>query len=85
MKFSDLEACPFCGYDEFYVKQRVTGYSTFFERYDGEEADDNSQMYDSLIFHGGEKAYCVNCDRYIGNKEKNVIGKNAEKKIKQNK
>ena len=68
MKFSELEECPFCGHDEYYSKEYVYGNVSYGERFDGEEAH-NESMYDGLNskpFNG--KCYCRNCEVYLGNK-----------------
>ena len=74
MKFSDLICCPFCGNDEFYTKSVVTGSSYFNERFDGEETN-NESMYEGLNFNSNGKAYCRRCNKYLGNTEKNEVGK----------
>lgn len=73
MKFSELDCCPFCGHDEYYTKQYVYGSLRCNERFDGQEAE-NGEMYESLNcgnFSG--RAYCSNCDRYLGNVVKNTV------------
>lgn len=82
MKFSELEKCPFCGYEEFYTNDYLTGTSAYYQRFDGEEAFDNSQMYDGFIHHQGASAYCGRCEEYLGNTKTNKLGKKAQKLIK---
>lgn len=72
MHFSDLTCCPFCGNDEFYIKQQVRGNCDYRERFDGEEAD-NSNMHDNLVYSGGNKAYCSRCEKYLGNWTKDTV------------
>ena len=81
MKFSELKECPFCGNDEFYTVRTARGSSVYHERFDGKEATDNSCMYDCVYFFGGAKAYCNNCDTYLGNRDKDIVSKRAEKAI----
>ena len=81
MKFSELTKCPFCEHEEFYTKDYYKGTSEFFQRFDGKEAKDNSQMYDGLIHMQGVRAYCGNCWSYIGNIVTDKIGKKAEKAL----
>ncbi len=81
MKFSELQECPFCGYDEYYSKEYVFGNVFYGERFDGEEAH-NEQMYDGLRskpFNG--KCYCRNCCKYLGNKVDDTISKTAQKEL----
>ena len=82
MKFSELEECPFCGHDEFYTNDYYKGTATFLQRFDSEDADDNSQMYDGLIHIQGKRAYCANCCSYIGNTMTDTLGKRAEQALK---
>ena len=82
MKFSELTKCPFCEYEEFYTHDYYKGTSDFFQRFDGEEAIDNSQMYDGLLHKQGARAYCGNCLSYLGNTITDRLGIRAEKALK---
>lgn len=82
MKFSELRECPFCGHEEFYTNDYYRGSSSFYQRFDGEEAKDNSQMYDGLMRMQGARAYCANCWRYLGNTITDKLGKRAEQALK---
>ena len=44
---SNITECPYCGYDEYYIKQYIKGKLSYYKRFDGKEAD-NSDMYDYL-------------------------------------
>lgn len=78
MKFSELTECPFCGCDEFYTTQYVYGTIRYNERYDGEEAE-NAELYDGLNCKNySGRAYCRNCNKYLGNRESNILSKAAE-------
>ena len=81
-KFEQLSCCPFCGNEEFYVTNWMTGSCEFNMRFDGEEASDNSQMYDGLIIDKGKRAYCNNCFEYIGNRASGVLGANTIRRLK---
>ena len=82
MNFSDLKECPYCGGNEFYTKDYVCGVLRYAERFDGTEAD-NTEMYDYLnMKEGAGRAYCRSCEKYLGNKTTNVIGKAVERIIK---
>ena len=80
MQFKDLEACPFCGCDEFYEKQQARGTINYRMRFDGKETD-NSAMYDGLITLYSGRVYCNDCSRYLGNYLKNIVSKLAEKQL----
>lgn len=81
MKFSDLKCCPFCGCEEFYERRRASGPVRYNMRFDGDETD-NSCMYDDLNYSWNGKVWCVECDRYLGNQEKNTVGVEAERAYK---
>ena len=81
MKFGDLKKCPFCGYDEFYTKEYVFGSIKYAERFDGEEAS-NEELYDYLNSRNyNGRAYCRNCNKYLGNKITNELSKGASAKL----
>lgn len=77
MNFTELTCCPFCGNEEFYTKQQFRGGCWYNERFDGNEAD-NTEMYDGLLSYGGDKAYCNNCNKYLGNRTLNSVSRKAE-------
>lgn len=81
MKFTDLKCCPFCDCDEFYTKQYAYGTIICRGRFDGEEAH-NEDLYDGLCYKDSGRTYCLDCNRYLGNVEKNVVGKEAEKALR---
>lgn len=82
MKFSDLQACPFCHGDEYYEEYRVHGTVRHYSEYDGEfESLSNADMYDSLESTVSGKIYCADCHKYLGNYITDTIGKAAEKKL----
>lgn len=72
MKFSDLKCCPFCGSEEFCEKRYARGPVRYYLRFDGKEAD-NSEMYSSLSYGGSDRVYCAECDRYLGNPDRNTV------------
>lgn len=62
---SELEECPYCGYDEFYTYQAVKGKIAHRERFDGGNGD-NTQIYDHLDYGKQQKTvYCGNCQAKI--------------------
>lgn len=77
MKFSELKECPYCGCDTFYTKAHFSGHVIFYERFDGEAAD-NTNMYEDLVqATSGNKVYCAACERDIGNRGKNTVVRKA--------
>ena len=82
MKFSELECCPFCGYDEYFTKQYMYGTAQYNERFDGEEAH-NESLYDGLYAKYSGRCYCRNCYKFLGNKETNTVSKTALKALEE--
>lgn len=61
----EMKECPYCGHDEFYIKQYYSGETEFNYRYDGKEAD-NSEMYDYATHRDLTKyAYCKGCRKRL--------------------
>lgn len=57
--------CPHCGYDEFYIKERVSGIVHFNYKYNG-DLGDNSEVYDHINSKRiGKYAYCTGCNRKL--------------------
>ena len=81
--FEDLECCPFCGNEEFYITNWMQGSCDFNMRFDGEDASDNSQMYDGLLINEGKRAYCNACFKYIGNRETGALSAGVIKRLKE--
>ena len=78
MKFSELKECPFCGHDEFFTKAYVFGSINYAERFDGKESH-NEELYDYLNTRNySGTAYCVNCRKYLGNRETDIVSKQAQ-------
>lgn len=82
MKFSELQCCPFCGGEQFYTKNYMHGSNVFRQRFDGEEATNNEDMYEGLMINEGKRAYCDNCGKLIGNIHIDRVGKLAEEALK---
>lgn len=80
MKFTELKCCPFCGSEEFYEKRYARGPVWYFSRFDGGDAD-NSEMYSQLSYEGSGRVYCAECDRYLGNSDRNTVSKAVERKM----
>ena len=79
MTFEDLKQCPYCQCEEFFTKDYMHGSSWYYQRFDGNEANDNSQMYDGLITEYGARCYCANCGKYLGNRFSNKLSANVKK------
>ncbi len=61
----NITECPYCGHDEYYIKQYHSGYGNYYFRYDGEEAE-NGDMHNYLSSRNTSKyAWCGNCDKRL--------------------
>ena len=85
MKFSELTSCPFCGAEQFYTHNYMYGSNIYRQRFDGGEPEHNEDMYDGLIVEEGARAYCAECEKYIGNLTIDRVGKLAEQALKRGK
>lgn len=62
---NELKECPYCGCKEYYQRERITGETVFYMRFDGTEGD-NTDLYEGLenkiisVF-----AYCAECEKRI--------------------
>lgn len=63
---TEVQACPYCGCDEFAVKQSYQGSGVYRRLLDGKEGADNAEMYDCLNVKVGKIAYCGKCEKPIG-------------------
>lgn len=79
-KLSDLEACPFCGGAEYFARHVAHGAVTYFSRFDGAEAD-NSNMYAGLSYSGGQRVWCAECGKLIGDQVQDRLTPSAEKAL----
>lgn len=83
MKFTDLECCPFCGYDEYYERQTIVGgHINYGYCFDEKVEADNSDMYDQVMVKYNGRRYCRDCGRYLGDANKNTVGVRAERAYK---
>ena len=78
MKFTDLQSCPFCGCDTYYEKQKAFGNIEYNSMFNGKDAP-NYEMYDGLNHTYSGRCYCRDCNKYLGNNLKNIVGKEAER------
>ena len=62
----DMMECPYCGSDEFYVKQSYSGVCRFRMKIDGGQSNNNGEMYDYAIHNDLTKyAYCNQCEKRL--------------------
>jgi ferredoxin len=67
-----IDACPYCGHDEYYRKTFISGHTEYRYRFDGGEAY-NGHIHDSLDYRESKSTYCGQCHKNC-----------QEKKIKKN-
>lgn len=61
----DIVCCPYCGSEEYYIKQYAHGSINYNVRFDGKEAD-NGEMYDLLTIKNTSKyAWCNECGKRL--------------------
>ena len=61
-----MKECPYCGNEEFYVKQSYSGVCYYNMRIDGGQAGWNGDMYDYATHKDLTKyAYCNNCEKRL--------------------
>lgn len=60
-----FQECPYCGCNEFYVNEYISGPARFHYRFDGSEAD-NGELYEATTTkETGVYAYCAECDKKV--------------------
>lgn len=60
-----MKECPYCGHDEFYIKQSYSGESEFNYRFNGGETN-NSEFFDGANIKDTTKyAYCKGCRKRL--------------------
>lgn len=61
----EMRECPYCGSEEFYVKQSFTGTCRYNIRFDG-EITENGEMYQYATHTDITKyAYCSDCEKRL--------------------
>lgn len=61
----NIECCPYCGSEEYYIKQSYKGTAKYCMRFDGEEAE-NGELYASAQHKDISKyARCLNCEKRL--------------------
>jgi len=60
-----LTKCPYCGSEEYYIKQSFKGTCNYVFRFDGDEAD-NGHIHENAQYKDTSKyAYCVGCNKKL--------------------
>ena len=62
----DMTCCPYCGCEEFYIKQSYSGSCEYNMRFDGDEDVENGSMYDGATMKDMWKyVKCRNCEKKL--------------------
>lgn len=60
-----FQRCPYCGCEEFYTDEYISGRTRYYQRFDGDEAD-NGSMYEGTVTRPiGVYAYCAECEKRL--------------------
>lgn len=60
-----IKSCPYCGSEEYYIKQSFKGVCEYKMRFDGEETD-NGDIHDGAIYKNTSKyAWCRECGKRL--------------------
>ncbi|EAA0044690.1 hypothetical protein ARP93_06750 [Listeria monocytogenes] len=71
--------CKICGSKNgFYAPEEIVAGSVIGTYNSDGTWGDNSVMFDSLITRVGKRAYCVDCDSYVGKTDNLIAGEVAE-------
>ena len=61
----NIKECPYCGSEEYYIKQSFTGTCNFRIRFDGKQTD-NGDMHDNTLYKNTSKfVYCNDCNKKL--------------------
>lgn len=61
----NIKSCPYCGSEEYYIKQSYTGYCEYHMKFDGKEAE-NGEMWEGSRFKNTSKyAWCSECHKQL--------------------
>ena len=62
----DMKECPYCGNEEFYIRQSYSGTCEYNMRFDGGTDVENGSMWDGATMKDLTKyAYCNNCNKRL--------------------
>ncbi|EAC8423385.1 hypothetical protein Y391_02565 [Listeria monocytogenes] len=71
--------CKNCGSKNgFYAPEKIVAGSVITTYNSDGTLGNNSEMYDNLITSVGKRAYCVDCDSYVGKTDNLIAGEASE-------
>jgi hypothetical protein len=60
-----VKECPYCGSEEYYIKQSFKGTGNYYIRFDGKETE-NGEFYDNAQYKNKSKyAWCAECRKRL--------------------
>lgn len=61
-----MKECPYCGSEEYHIKQRFKGTCNYHMRFNGGDGAYNGEMWDNAQFKVTSKyAWCSNCGKRL--------------------
>lgn len=61
----DIKCCPYCGSEEYYIKQRYKGVCNYNMRFDGKEAENGGMWEDASFINTSKYAWCSECNKRL--------------------
>lgn len=62
---NSIKSCPYCGSEEYYIRQSFKGTCNYYIRFDGKETD-NGSMYENSSYKNISKyAWCSKCGKRL--------------------
>lgn len=62
---NDIKECPYCGSEEYYIKQSYKGTCCYHLRFDGKEADNGDMWENSSFKDSSSYAWCSGCGKRL--------------------
>lgn len=61
----NIRCCPYCGSEEYYIKQSYKGTCNYFMRFDEKEADNTDTHANTIYQNTSKYAWCSECDKRL--------------------
>lgn len=61
----NIKCCPYCGSEEYYIKQSFKGTCNYHIRFDGDEADNTDMHSNSEYTNTSKYAWCNECNKRL--------------------
>lgn len=61
----NIKVCPYCGSEEYYIKQSFKGTCNYKIRFDGEETENGSMHGNADYKNLSKYAWCNNCHKKL--------------------